>query len=651
MTGSWELMATWPGGTVASMSAAENADGSTLVYAATPLGLFCSRDSGRSWEKLPTGFAQPSVEIVATSPNFREDETVLAGSITGLYVSTDAGRTWRQRLRGGPITAIAVSPDFATDQQVFVGTGADGALRSDDAGRSWSSVNPGLLDLSIYALALSPEFGRDQTGFLATGSGLYRTRNGGSSWREVETGYDEPVVQCLAVSPNYGQDRLVLAGTDGDGLLCSDNGGTSWTVPSALAERSVTAVAFSPNSQVMVVATDEGLFSSQDSGGTWRSSGDDLEPVLSLTFPREDTTDVLLAGQYHAGVARSDDGGTSWAPSNDGLNANLLADLCVSGTSSGDQTLLVVDLEAGVLKSDDEGVTWVECSNGLEGVTVLALATSPRVNGTQTIYAATTAGIFRSVDGADDWAPVLTTEVPILAVATSPVPSGDHDSVVAVSKAGDVYSSEDGGHTWQTRTPIEVTPETVTIALTPDYARDSTIFVGTGESRRGQRGHDLALWRSTDGGTRWTRLLTEEGQSILPLAVSTAYSTDSTIFVGAGNRVLRVETGVNTDERTAERTEVKIDTIHLESGATAITSLAVSPSKESRPLLLASTDAGIFGGTQNGVMASLIWIPTDYVRFMLNYARLDYDGAALPAAGGNRDYGVNVVGARAQIDF
>jgi phosphate-selective porin OprO and OprP len=63
------------------------------------------------------------------------------------------------------------------------------------------------------------------------------------------------------------------------------------------------------------------------------------------------------------------------------------------------------------------------------------------------------------------------------------------------------------------------------------------------------------------------------------------------------------------------------------------------------------TDAGIFGGTQNGVMASLIWIPTDYVRFMLNYARLDYDGAALPAAGGNRDYGVNVVGARAQIDF
>ena len=60
---------------------------------------------------------------------------------------------------------------------------------------------------------------------------------------------------------------------------------------------------------------------------------------------------------------------------------------------------------------------------------------------------------------------------------------------------------------------------------------------------------------------------------------------------------------------------------------------------------------GIVGGTQNGLMASLIWIPTDYVRFLLNVARLDYEDAAIPAAGGDRDYGVTVVGARAQIDF
>lgn len=59
----------------------------------------------------------------------------------------------------------------------------------------------------------------------------------------------------------------------------------------------------------------------------------------------------------------------------------------------------------------------------------------------------------------------------------------------------------------------------------------------------------------------------------------------------------------------------------------------------------------IRGGTQDGFMASLVWIPTDYVRFLINYARLNYNDAVLAAAGGDRSYGVDVIGARAQIDF
>lgn len=62
-------------------------------------------------------------------------------------------------------------------------------------------------------------------------------------------------------------------------------------------------------------------------------------------------------------------------------------------------------------------------------------------------------------------------------------------------------------------------------------------------------------------------------------------------------------------------------------------------------------DAGIIGGRQNGYQASLIWIPQDHVRFLLNYVHLNYDDAAVAAAGGDRDYGIDVFGARAQIDF
>lgn len=61
--------------------------------------------------------------------------------------------------------------------------------------------------------------------------------------------------------------------------------------------------------------------------------------------------------------------------------------------------------------------------------------------------------------------------------------------------------------------------------------------------------------------------------------------------------------------------------------------------------------AGITGGVQNGLELGLTWIPTDYVRFLVNYGRLSYDDAAIPAAGGRRDYAVDVIGVRAQLDF
>ena len=63
------------------------------------------------------------------------------------------------------------------------------------------------------------------------------------------------------------------------------------------------------------------------------------------------------------------------------------------------------------------------------------------------------------------------------------------------------------------------------------------------------------------------------------------------------------------------------------------------------------TDAGIVGGTQNGYGISLIWTPTDYTRFMVNYGRMEYDDAVYPAAGGDTSYSVDAFGARAQVDF
>lgn len=61
-------------------------------------------------------------------------------------------------------------------------------------------------------------------------------------------------------------------------------------------------------------------------------------------------------------------------------------------------------------------------------------------------------------------------------------------------------------------------------------------------------------------------------------------------------------------------------------------------------------DNGIVGGRQQIAGASLLWVPTDYVRFVLNYGHLWIDDAAV-AAGADRNYTADVLGMRAQFDF
>ena len=47
---------------------------------------------------------------------------------------------------------------------------------------------------------------------------------------------------------------------------------------------------------------------------------------------------------------------------------------------------------------------------------------------------------------------------------------------------------------------------------------------------------------------------------------------------------------------------------------------------------------------------SAIWIPTDYIRFLVNYGHLWIDDAAV-LAGARTDYQVDTFGIRGQVDF
>ena len=206
MADGWELLARWPGGTVAALASVPGGTGLTL--AATAAGLHVSRDGGQHWQWVALG-PDPVPEAIAVSAGFAADGTVLLGTTSGAYRSTDGGKTWRHVLAGSRVQCLGATPDFLDGGIVLAGTESDGILRSEDGGLDWAGASAGLLDLNVTALAVSPAFGRDRTAFAGTISGLYRSRNGGRAWRVVELGPEAPAVQAIAVSPDFADDGLV----------------------------------------------------------------------------------------------------------------------------------------------------------------------------------------------------------------------------------------------------------------------------------------------------------------------------------------------------------------------------------------------------------------------------------------------------------
>jgi phosphate-selective porin len=65
------------------------------------------------------------------------------------------------------------------------------------------------------------------------------------------------------------------------------------------------------------------------------------------------------------------------------------------------------------------------------------------------------------------------------------------------------------------------------------------------------------------------------------------------------------------------------------------------------------------GGTQTSYLLGLNWYPIDYLRFMVNYGRVNVEGGPLAATVDplstdpvdERDYSVDVLAARMQIEF
>jgi len=95
-----------------------------------------------------------------------------------------------------------------------------GVFKPTNSGSSWTQVNTGLANLYVEALAISPNYATDQTIFAGTSTfspdGVFNSTDGGSSWTQVNTGLTYYLrLQALAILPNYATDQTIFAGTWG----------------------------------------------------------------------------------------------------------------------------------------------------------------------------------------------------------------------------------------------------------------------------------------------------------------------------------------------------------------------------------------------------------------------------------------------------
>jgi photosystem II stability/assembly factor-like uncharacterized protein len=442
-----------------------------------------------------------------------------------------------------PMSVVAMSPNYAQDQTLLVGTSALTmplplsefvGMKSTDGGLSFS-VMPGLPDIITNSIAFSPAYASDGTAFMGGNAGLYRSNDGGGSWTWAGLSTGNQPVLAVAVSPTFTTSGVVYALT-GNGIYSSQDHGKTWKrLPNPSGVTSgLTCLAVSPNyaaDATLVLGTSTGIFKSTNWGGQWvpLTSGTTLPLVKSLAFsPAYDTDYTIYAVTFGGGVLVSGNGGSTWMPVNNGLTDLAGTAIALSPNFAQDSTLWVSTANAGVFRSTNRGGAWTLTAatpRPLSNQTKVHYVTLAAGNGPSGIvlFVGTFEGLFTSTNGGQSWTYCNTMPTHLVRdLELSPDYSNDQTVFVSTYGGGTVWST-DGGSTWSFKNTGLINSYTDAVAMSPDYASDQTAFIGT----------VFGLERIDSGSSTWS-MMTMLNAITFPraLGLSPDFPEDSTLFIG-----------------------------------------------------------------------------------------------------------------------
>lgn len=186
--------------------------------------------------------------------------------------------------------------------------------------------------------------------------GIYGTTNSGANWDLLFK--TQNTINCITI------DRFnlnnIYAGYS-DGIIISNLGGNSFYKVVLENKINVNSILLDETpSKAIIISTSRGLYKSFDNGNTFVKAGLNNLSITCTAIDNSGDKAIIYAGTANAGVFKSANYGTSWAPINNGLNnLKIFSLLCNMRKPT---FLLLGTLEENIYKSENSGENWVNIS-------------------------------------------------------------------------------------------------------------------------------------------------------------------------------------------------------------------------------------------------------------------------------------------------
>ena len=355
-----------------------------------------------------------------------------------------------------PATASGLSAQSG-DVLLTVGT-TKGAflLASDGARREWRVDGPHFPGKEVYALALDQRSGRPTLwaapGSAFWGTTLRRSDDLGASWSAEDErpvkfpeGSDLALTRIWQIQPGRKEEpEKMFLGVEPTCLFESSDGGDSWEAVKGFLEH--------------------------EHRPKWTPGNGGLCLHTILLDPS--SQDRMLVAFSTGGVYRTEDGGKSWAPRNQGVRAEFLPEKypefgqCVHKVvhHPSRPERLFLQNHWGLYRSDDWGETWQDVANGVPSDFGFGMAMHPRDS--ETVYIVPLEAdvarwtpdarlrVYRTRNGGGSWEAMseglpqegaYETVLRDALTTDSLAPAG----VYFGTRSGKVYGSADDGESWR----------------------------------------------------------------------------------------------------------------------------------------------------------------------------------------------------------